>query len=95
MTALGASPAAEGQTIQAAAASLQRVQASVRERLDEVTAEMWRVVATDDPMVAQYLSEATADKVEILCGISGAILVVAVGWYLVRSTRLREEEADV
>lgn len=49
----------------------------------------------DDPMVAQYLSEATADKVEILCGISGAILVVAVGWYLVRSTRLREEEADV
>lgn len=49
----------------------------------------------DDPMVAQYLSEATADKVEILCGISGAILVVAVGWYLVRSTRLREEEVDV
>ncbi len=49
----------------------------------------------DDPMVAQYLSEATADKVETLCGISGAILVVAVGWYLVRSTRLREEEADV
>lgn len=49
----------------------------------------------DDPMVAQYLTEATADKLETLCGISGAILVVAVGWYLVRSTRLREEEADV
>ncbi len=39
--------------MQASAASLQRVQASVRERLDEVTAEMWRVVATDAPMVAQ------------------------------------------
>ena len=39
--------------MQASAASLQRVQASVCERLDEVTAEMWRVVATDAPMVAQ------------------------------------------
>jgi YjbE family integral membrane protein len=49
----------------------------------------------DDPMVAQYLTEANVDKVEMLCGISGAILVVSVGWYLVRSTRLREEQADV
>lgn len=39
--------------MQASAASLQRVQDPVRERLDEVTAEMWRVVATDAPMVAQ------------------------------------------
>ena len=39
--------------MQASAASLQRVQEPVRERLDEVTAEMWRVVATDAPMVAQ------------------------------------------
>src|SRR5438105_2042802 len=53
MTALGASRVAEGRTMQASAASLQRVQAPVRERLDEVTAEMWRVVETDAPMVAQ------------------------------------------
>ncbi|MFN2601706.1 MAG: polyprenyl synthetase family protein [Gemmatimonadaceae bacterium] len=53
MTALGASRATDGRTMQASAASLQRVQEPVRERLDEVTAEMWRVVATDAPMVAQ------------------------------------------
>ena len=28
-------------------------------------------------------------------GIAGAILVVSVGWYLVRSSRLREAESDV
>ena len=53
MIALGASPAPEGTTSRASAASLQRVQAPVRHRLDEVTAEMWRAVATDAPLVSQ------------------------------------------
>jgi hypothetical protein len=52
MTALGASSAPEGTTSRASAASLQRVQAPVRERLDEVTGEMWRAVATDAPLVS-------------------------------------------
>lgn len=53
MTALGASSAPEGTTSRASAASLQRVQAPVRDRLDDVTGEMWRAVATDAPLVAQ------------------------------------------
>jgi octaprenyl-diphosphate synthase len=53
MTALGASSAPEGTTSRASAGSLQRVQAPVRERLDEVTGEMWRAVATDAPLVSQ------------------------------------------
>jgi len=53
MTVLGASPAPEGTTSKASAASLQRVQAPIRERLDNVTGEMWRTVATDAPLVSQ------------------------------------------
>jgi len=53
MTALGASPAPEGMSTLAAATALQRLQAPVRDRLDEVTEEMWRAVATDAPLVAQ------------------------------------------
>ena len=45
----------------------------------------------EDPMVAQYFSEATAETLDVVCGIAGAILVVAVGMYLVRSRRLEEE----
>lgn len=60
MTALGASPASEGGTMQASAASLQRIQSSVRDRLDEVTAEMWRTVETDAPMVAQMAAHLMA-----------------------------------
>ena len=45
----------------------------------------------EDPMVAQYFSEATAETLDVVCGIAGAILVVGVGMYLVRSRRLEEE----
>src|SRR6187431_844170 len=53
MTALGASPAPEGTSTLASATALQRLQAPVRDRLDDVTEEMWRAVATDAPLVAQ------------------------------------------
>lgn len=49
----------------------------------------------DDPVVASRFSADMIDKVETLSGIVGAILVVSVGWYLVRSSRLREAEGDV
>jgi YjbE family integral membrane protein len=45
----------------------------------------------EDPVVAQYFSEATADTLDIVCGIAGAIFVVLMGLYLVKSRRLREE----
>jgi YjbE family integral membrane protein len=45
----------------------------------------------EDPVVAQYLSEATAETLDIVCGIAGAIFVVLMGLYLVKSRRLREE----
>ncbi len=47
----------------------------------------------EDPIIAGYLSEATAASLDIVCGIAGAIFVVLVGLYMVRSSRLREEEA--
>jgi YjbE family integral membrane protein len=47
----------------------------------------------EDPIIAGYLSEATANSLDIVCGIAGAIFVVLVGLYMVRSSRLREEEA--
>jgi YjbE family integral membrane protein len=47
----------------------------------------------EDPIIARYFSEATADTLDIVCGIAGAIFVVLVGLYMVRSSRLREEEA--
>lgn len=53
MTALGASPAPEGMNTLAATSALERLQAPVRDRLDDVTEEMWRAVATDAPLVAQ------------------------------------------
>ena len=49
----------------------------------------------DDPVVASRLSAEMADRLEVMCGIAGAIIVVSVGWYLVRSSRLREVEEDV
>ena len=49
----------------------------------------------DDPMVAAYISDATKETVDVVCGVAGAIIVVMAGWYLVRSRRLREEEAEV
>ena len=49
----------------------------------------------DDPVVAAQFSADMLDKLDTLSGIAGAILVVAVGWYLVRSNRLREAESDV
>lgn len=49
----------------------------------------------DDPAVAIYIPEALADKLDVASGIAGAIIVVSVGWYLVRSTRVQEEQVDV
>ena len=45
----------------------------------------------EDPVVAQYFSEATAETLDIVCGIAGAVFVVLMGLYLVKSRRLREE----
>lgn len=45
----------------------------------------------EDPVIAQYFSEATAETLDIVCGIAGAIFVVMMGMYLVKSRRLREE----
>jgi YjbE family integral membrane protein len=46
----------------------------------------------EDPMVAQYFSEATTEIVDIVCGVAGAIFVVLVGLYLVRSRTPSESE---
>ena len=45
----------------------------------------------EDPVIAQYFSEATAEILDVVCGIAGAIFVVLMGLYLVKSRRLREE----
>ena len=47
----------------------------------------------EDPIIAEHFSEATAETLEVVCGIAGAIIVVLVGMYMVKSRRLREEEA--
>ena len=47
----------------------------------------------EDPVVAERFSEATAEILELVCGIAGAFIVVLVGLYLVRSRRMREETA--
>jgi YjbE family integral membrane protein len=47
----------------------------------------------EDPIIAEHFSEATAETLEVVCGIAGAIIVVLVGVYMVKSSRLREEEA--
>lgn len=49
----------------------------------------------DDPVVAAQLPADMVDKLDTMSSIAGAILVVSVGWYLVRSSRLREAESDV
>ena len=49
----------------------------------------------DDPAVARFFSEAMAERLETLCGIAGAIIVVSVGWYIARSSRLREAQEDI
>jgi predicted tellurium resistance membrane protein TerC len=48
----------------------------------------------EDPIVAQHFSEATAEKLDIACGIAGAIVVVLAGLYLVRSSRARLEQQE-
>src|SRR4029078_11197502 len=48
----------------------------------------------EDPIIAEHFSEATADTLEIVCGIAGAIIVVLVGLYLVKSRRMRKEPAE-
>jgi len=47
----------------------------------------------EDPIIAEHFSEATVETLEIVCGIAGAIIVVLVGMYLVKSRRMREEAA--
>lgn len=47
----------------------------------------------EDPIIAEHFSEATAETLEVACGIAGAIIVVLAGLYMVKSSRLREEEA--
>jgi YjbE family integral membrane protein len=49
----------------------------------------------DDPMVAQYFSAEHAESIEIASGVAGAIVVLLAGWYLVRSSRLREVKEDL
>jgi YjbE family integral membrane protein len=49
----------------------------------------------DDPTIAQHIPAEHVDAVEIACGVTGAIIVVTVGRYLVRSSRLREPQEDV
>jgi len=47
----------------------------------------------EDPIVPEFFSETTLESLDVVCGIAGAILVVLAGLYMVRSSRLREEEA--
>lgn len=47
----------------------------------------------EDPIIAEHFSEATAETLEVVCGVAGAIIVVLVGMYMVKSSGLREEEA--
>ncbi|MGB9042621.1 MAG: TerC family protein [Pseudolabrys sp.] len=47
----------------------------------------------EDPVIAEHFSEATAETLEVVCGIAGAIIVVLVGLYLVKSRRVQEEAA--
>ena len=47
----------------------------------------------EDPIIAAHFSEATAETLEVVCGIAGAIIVVLVGLYLVKSRRVQEEAA--
>jgi YjbE family integral membrane protein len=47
----------------------------------------------EDPVIAEHLSESTAEMLDVVCGVIGALIVVAVGMYLVRSRRIREETA--
>ena len=47
----------------------------------------------EDPIIAEHFSEATAETLDVVCGVAGAIIVVLVGLYLVKSRRVREETA--
>jgi len=49
----------------------------------------------DDPVIAAHIPESLMDRLDTACGIVGAIVVVSAGWYVVRSRRLRAEQADV
>lgn len=49
----------------------------------------------DDPAIAAHIPPALAEQADIACGIAGAIIVVSVGLYLVKSSRLREAAEDV
>ena len=39
----------------------------------------------EDPMLAQFFPPAALDTLDVVCGVAGAIIVVGVGWFLVRS----------
>lgn len=60
MTALGAAPAPEESATHTHPSALERIQEPVRERLDLVSEEMWRAVASDIPLVAQMSSHLMA-----------------------------------
>lgn len=53
MTALGAAPAPDDSTTRPQLGALQRIQAPVRDRLDQVSEEMWSAVAADVPLITQ------------------------------------------
>ena len=44
----------------------------------------------EDPALMQYIPHELGETLETVCGIVGAIVVVAVGLYMVRSNRLQE-----
>ena len=44
----------------------------------------------EDPAIINYFSHELGETLETICGIIGAILVVAIGLYMVRSSRLQE-----
>src|SRR5512137_661240 len=47
----------------------------------------------EDPIIAEHFSEATAETLDVVCGVAGAIIVVLVGMYMVKSSRVQEEAA--
>ena len=49
----------------------------------------------NDPIVAERITEAIAERLELVSGILGAVFVLLVGWYLTKSSRLREAEEDI
>jgi YjbE family integral membrane protein len=46
----------------------------------------------DDPVVGAHVSPELVDTVDVACGVAGAIVVVLVGLYMARSSRVRQPE---